>query len=253
MCMSTPLSFGRPSQVVVGEDDEVNRRGITSLLAECEGVELVAGVSHQEAMHWCWEEVDVALVDAADERAEGDQFPGVAVVQQVRRQRAPHQTMVVVVTGHFFDDALRRRLREARADFLYHRTELADRRVLYDAMLNPDNHRRVPGPQDTEAERRHGLSNATRVNRAVAFALEHRLEERLAHRTGSRRAWLHLRRQFNDKARLTPMTSAGNLPDRQQDMPSLPQITRFLAWATRVKAHTTAPGRWMADGERSAG
>ncbi len=251
--MSAPLSFGRPSRVVVVEDDEVSRRGMTSLLAECDGVELVAGLSHQEAMRWRWEDVDVALVDAADERAEGDQFPGVAVVQLVRRQRAPHQTVVVVITGHFFDDALRRRLREARADFLYHRTELADRRALYDAVLNPDNHRRVPGPQDTEAERRHGVSSATRVNRAVAYALEHRLQERLAHRSGRRRAWLHLRRQFNDEARLTPMTSDGRLPDRQQDMPSLPQITRFLAWATRVKAHTTSPWSWTADRGRRAG
>jgi len=41
-------------------------------------------------------------------------------------------------------------------------------------------------------------------------------------------------------ARLTPMTAGGHLPDRNQDLPVLPQIARFLTWATRVKG---APGQ----------
>jgi CheY-like chemotaxis protein len=247
---------GRARRVVVVEDDDINRRGIAGLLAECDGIGLVAALTHQEAMRWegCWEEVDMVLVDAADERAQGDQFPGVAVVQLVRSRRTPHQTLVVVITGHFFDDALRRRLREARADFLYHRTELAERQALYDIVLHPESHRRIPDPDNPEAELRYGVTDATRVNRAVAYALEHRLGEALEQRSGQRtRAWLHLRRRFNEEARLTAMTSDGLLPDRPQDLPSLPQIARFLAWATQVKAHTTSPGDRTRGGERRGG
>ena len=246
----------RPRRVVIVEDDDINRLGMTGLLSACDEIEVVAALSHQEAMRRDarWEDVDVVLVDAADERAQVDQFPGVAVVQLVRRHRAPHQTTVVVITGHFFDDALRRRMREARADFLYHRSELADGRALYDVVLHPESHRRIPGPEDPEAELRQGVTDATRVNRAVAYALEHRLDEVLASRPQRRtRAWLHLRRRFNREAGLTPMTTHGLLPDRAQDLPSLPQIARFLAWATRIKPHTTTSARSEPGDDRRGG
>jgi CheY-like chemotaxis protein len=231
---------------MVVEDDDINRRGMIGLMAECEDIELIAAITHTEAMAWDgrWEEVDVVLVDAADDRAQGDQFPGVAVVERVRRRRAPHQTTVVVVTGHFFDDALRRRLQEARADFLYHRSELAERRTLYDVVLHPERHRHIPGPEDPEEGRRLGVTVTSRVNQAVTYALEHGLVEALRGRSLPRtRAWMRLRREFNREARLTPMTMDGNLPDRAQDLPSMPQIARFLTWATRLKAHTTASRR----------
>lgn len=233
-------------RVAIVEDDEINLRGMTSLLADCPEIELVAALTHREAMSQDgdpWQNVDVALVDAADERAPGDQFPGVAVVQLIRRHRAPQQTTVVVITGHFFDDAVRRRMREARADFFYHRSELYDRQALYDAVLHPDAHRRVPGPEDPEAEIRQGVGRATRVNRAVEHAMEQGLDKALTHRPPTRRrAWLRMRREFNRVAQLTPMTTDGRLPDRSQELPSLPQIARFLAWATRVKTDRPAKG-----------
>ncbi len=240
--------IARPSRVkrvVIVEDDDINRLGMAGLLTSSSEIELVGALTHQEAMGWEgeWERVDVAVVDAADERVEGDQFPGVAVVQRIRRVRAPHQTAIVVITGHFFDDALRRRLREARADFLYHRSQLADGRALYDVVLHPDMQRRVPPAVDPEAELRHGVTGASRVNRAVAFAMEHGLMKVLANREHPRRRiWQHLRRDLNREAGLTPMTTDGRIPDRAQDLPSLPQIERFLAWATRVKPATVHSG-----------
>ncbi len=237
------------------DDDDINLQGISALLARCGEVELVAALTHQEAMRWPgrWEDVDLALVDAADERVEGDQFPGVAVVQLVRRRCSPRKTVVVVMTGHFFDDALRRRLREAQADFLYHRTELAESQALYEAVLRPASNRRVPGPRDPEAELRHGVTGDTRVNRAVAYALENQLDEALAGRSRRTRAWLHLRRRFNQEASLVPVTSEGRPPDRVQDLPSLVQIARFMAWATRVKNDGAPPADGAGEGRRADG
>jgi hypothetical protein len=63
-----------------------------------------------------WWEVDVVVVDAADDRRDDDHFPGVEVVEIVRRHRSVHLTTIIVITGHFFDDAVRTRIREAKAD-----------------------------------------------------------------------------------------------------------------------------------------
>lgn len=225
-------------RVVVVDDDDINRRGMAGLLGECPDIQVVAELSHDQAMSWtdCWRTIDVALVDAADDRAPGDQFPGVSVVEVIRRHAGRSRPTIVVVTGHFFDDAVRRRMREAQADFFYHRSELGDVRVLRQVVLRPEAHRRVPSPDDAEDEHRQGVTDATRVNRAVAFAQERDLERSLSDRPVPRsRAWGRLRREFNREARLNPVTADGRQPDRQQDLPSLPQIARFLAWATKVK------------------
>ncbi|WP_158088627.1 hypothetical protein [Thermoactinospora rubra] len=234
----------RPRRVVVVEDDDISRRGMASLLADHPRVRVVAALDHGRALEWAEEwsahEVDLAIVDAADERRRDDQFPGVAVVEAIRRHRTAGQTRIMVVTGHFFDDALRRRMREARADLFYHRAQLADVAVLYEAVLAAHPVRpAVPGPVDPESMARLGVSRVSTVNRAVAYALDHGIPDRLAVRDSPRsRAWLRLRRDFNAHARLTPVTRDGRVPDRPQDMPSVTQIARFLAWATRVK-----PGR----------
>jgi hypothetical protein len=179
--------------------------------------------------------VDVLLVDAADPRNRDDNFPGVAVVEEVRRHRTRQQTLIVVITGHFFDDAVRRRMREARADLYYHRAELGDVQALRDVVLRPPAHRPVPDPLQPEALFSQGVTEETRVNRAVAYAGEHGLETALAGDGRPRRAWLRLRREFNREARLSPVTVDGRPPDRSQALPSRPQIARFLAWATRIK------------------
>lgn len=223
---------------------------MSSLLGEHACIAVVAGLTHAEALARpdVWDGVDVVLVDAADERNSHDHFPGVMVVEAVRRRRTRQQTLVVVITGHFFDDAVRRRMREAQADFYYHRADLADAGALRDAVLRPDAHRRVPGPLDPDALFSHGVTGETRVNRAVTYAREQELEAALADATRPRRSWLRLRREFNREARLSPVTVDGRPPDRAQPLPSRPQISRFLAWATRVKRRSEE-----LDGERGAG
>ncbi|MCO5971372.1 response regulator [Actinoallomurus soli] len=230
--------------VIIVDDDVVNRLGMAAVLSASDQVRLVADLDHDQAMTVTdlWHDADVVLVDAADHRREHDQFPGVAVVEHIRRH-GPSRLTVIAVTGHFFDDAVRRRMREARADFFYHRADMADPDRLREAVLRPEAARRkMPGPFDPEAQFRHGVSDHSRVNQAVEFALENALEERLAERAEPRsRRWLRLRAEFNRVARLTPITGDGRLPDRRQDEPSLPQISRFIAWATKVKEPT--PGQ----------
>lgn len=228
-------------RVIVVDDDAVNRLGMAAVLSASGTVRLVATLDHDQALTETdlWREADVVLVDAADHRRAHDQFPGVAVVEHVRRHGADRLT-IIAVTGHFFDDAVRRRMREARADFFYHRADMADPDALCDAVLRPEVARRVlPGPRDPEAQFRHGVTDHTRVNQAVEFALDNALENRIAERAEPRsRRWLRLRAEFNRVARLTPVTGDGRLPDRRQDQPSLPQISRFIAWATKVKEPT---------------
>jgi CheY-like chemotaxis protein len=227
----------RHTRVVVVDDDAINRRGIASLLAEDPSVDVVACLTHTEALERPerWDSVDVVLVDAADERNRDDHFPGVAVVEAVRRRRPRPRIVILVVTGHFFDDAVRRRMREAQADFYYHRADLADASALRDAVLHPDTHRRVPGPLRPEALFAHGVTGDTRVNRAVDYAREHGLAPGQGDDGRPRRAWQRLRREFNREARLSPVTVDGRPPERAQSLPSRRQMARFLAWAMRVK------------------
>src|SRR5579863_4039081 len=99
---------------------------MAELLGDRTELEVVAALTHEQALqHPRWDAIDVALVDAADERQKVDQFPGVSVVEAIRGHGGD-QTAVIVVTGHFFDDAVRRRMREAGADYFYNRVEVHD-------------------------------------------------------------------------------------------------------------------------------
>jgi CheY-like chemotaxis protein len=218
-------------RVAVVDSDEVNRRGLTCLLAEHPRVKVVASLTHEEAlMHLGpWPEAEVTLVGADDERARDDRFPGVWVVERIRRS-ARRPTRIVVTTGRASDHALRRRLAEANADLLYDRAALGEAAALYQVVLSPPPGQRLP-PPDPQVLLRYGVTSASRVNRAVAFAMEHELPFSLQE-PRSRRAWLRLRREFNAEARLSPMNANSCPPDREQQLPSLPQIVRFLAWAT---------------------
>jgi DNA-binding NarL/FixJ family response regulator len=230
---------GHRTRVVIVDDDDINRRGMTSLLSDTREIEVVAALSHLQALagDTAWSATDVVLIDAADERRDDDHFPGVQVVEEIRRACAGRAPTVIVVSEHYFDDALRRRMQEARPDFFHHRTDLNDGSMLRRIVLHPEAvSSAVPPCTDLETQFRHGVTKYTRVNRAVAFARERDLVELLADRPEPRsRAWLRLRKEFNREARLNPVTTDGRTPDRSQEYPSLPQISRFLNWATRIK------------------
>jgi CheY-like chemotaxis protein len=229
-------------RVVVVDDDDISRRGLTELLADRPEIEVAGSLVHDDALEWDgeWNSVDIAIVDAADSRREDDHFPGVGVVDHIRRRRSREQTMVIVLTGHFFDDAVRRRMREAQADFFYHRSELQESADLYRAILHPERERfGVPGVLDPETQFRMGVVSGTRINEAVRFSRSSGLEAKLNRRQGDRsRSWSRLRTSFNDVAHLNPVNADGTPPERIQRDPSLTQIERFLSWATRVKDGT---------------
>lgn len=100
-------------RVVIVDDDDISRRGLAELLGDRPEIDVVAALTHDQARAWQaeWDGVDVLVVDAADDRCQLDHFLRVAVVESVRRRRRSDQTAVIVVTGHFFNDAVRRRMR----------------------------------------------------------------------------------------------------------------------------------------------
>jgi CheY-like chemotaxis protein len=230
-------------RVVIVDDDDISRRGLAELLADRPELEVAGSFVHDEALEWEseWDSIDIAIVDAADSRRDDDHFPGVGVVDHIRRRRSREETMVIVLTGHFFDDAVRRRMREAQADFFYHRSELQESADLYQAILHPDEARSgVPDGMDPEAEFRLGVVPRTQINDAVRLSRSMGFEAKLASRGGDRsRSWSRLRSSFNDVAHLNPVNADGTSPERHQHDPSLTQIERFLSWATRVKHNTT--------------
>ena len=195
-------------------------------------------LTHDEALaDDSWFEVDVLLVDAADERCDDDHFPGVDVVNALRRQRSAEETTVVVITGHYFDDAIRKRMREARADLFFHRTQIQDAADLCGVIADPGSvAQSVPDPRDTVAMSRLGVDDATKVNSAVRFARDQDWLGGELHRPGRRsRSFDHLREAFGRTARVNAVNTDGTPPHRDQDDPSRPQIARLIDWATRIK------------------
>ena len=94
----------KPVRVAVIDDDDVTRTGAVVLLRSHPQIEVVAELTHDSALtRTNWEGIDVALVDASDHRRVDDQFPGVAVVQNIRRCEEGARVRIIVVTGVMFD------------------------------------------------------------------------------------------------------------------------------------------------------
>jgi DNA-binding NarL/FixJ family response regulator len=224
-------------RVVVVDDDEVSRRGLGAVLGDHPDIDVVAEIDHDDAAAGgiaLWDGIDMAVVDAADERRKDDAFPGVGVVTAIRRHRSRHQTIVVIRTGHFLDDALRLRMREAGADFFYHRSELQNASLLHQLVLHPEAARRgIPAPADTDLLARLGVGSASQVNAGVAFL--RRFGPGPANASPRSRQWLAFRRDFNQQARLAAVNADGTGPERDQLHPSMRQVQRFWEWATRPK------------------
>jgi len=225
-------------RIVIVDDDDIQRRGMAEYLADRPELDVVGVLDHDEALLWDheWDGVDIALVDAADPLRENDQFPGVQVADRIRKRRSSEQTKVIVVTGQFFDDAVRRRMREAGADYFYHRADLHRKEGLYKAVLQSERSG-IPDDLDPQSIIRMGVGRTTRVNDAVRLS-----ESRDAQTPRNRRsrAWTNYRRTFNQVARLHPMNTDGTPPHREQEEPSITQIERFLNWATKIKGHDSS-------------
>ena len=137
----------------------------------------MAAVDHGEALTWGeadWQGLDAVVVDAArpfdDENRyrESDHFPGVAVVSRAREFRP--DLLIIVVTGRFFEDGLRRRMKEAGADFFYFRDHLRAPEHLQRAVLEPEACRAgVPEVQDPDALAALGVDDRSLVNRLIDY------------------------------------------------------------------------------------
>ncbi len=229
---------GQRLRVTVVDDDDVSRRGLTEILSDNVRIHVIGSLTHAEALRSTdWVDTDVLIVDAADERDVEDHFPGVEVVRLIREHRSSAETTVIVITGHFFDDAVRRRMREAHADLFFNRSDLQEADRVCAAVLNSEMDQcLVPDMLDPESAFRHGVTLDTRVNAAVAYAKSRGLSALLSPRSDPRsRAWMDTRRSFNSHAHLNSVNADGRPPERDQPSPSLPQIERFLSWATRTK------------------
>lgn len=240
------MTGSRPVRVAVVDDDAVTRAGTTALLATSSRIEVVLTCSHADAIQMVpdWPDVDVLIVDAADDRDLVDHFPGARLVQKLRALDHGGNLIVIVVTGHFLDDALRLRMREVRADFFYSRLDLRSEDALVQAVLEPDAARRVPPARDPETLRQLGITPRSSVSRLIDHAEEADLsavlsEDRSAEDLPSSRSrwWMRLRHEAAAAGRIEPVNVDGTLPRRDQATPSLAQIRRVYSWATRVKDH----------------
>lgn len=223
-------------RVVVVDDNEVYRTGMEEILREHDDIEVVAALGHDAALErsceW-WDGVEVALVDLADVREQvGDQFPGVHVIEAIRRCRTSNQTLVVAYTFHVMSGAARRRAREAQADFFYDREELSPRDVLYQVVLRPDEARRgVPPPVDPAELDELGITLATDLN--AALDPDRWAELQAAKRKGPREK-IRARTAYNKVARLEVRNRDGSTPGREQRVPGWYQLERVWEWGTRV-------------------
>lgn len=164
-------------RVAVIDDNTISLNGDVVSLAAHPLIEVVAAVNHDDALRWsdhAWSDLDAVVVDAArpfddDNRyRDDDHFPGVAVVTRARELRP--DLLIIVVTGRFFEDGLRRRMKEAGADFFYFRDHLRTPEHLHRAVLEPDSCAAgVPDPEDPDALLALGIDDRSVVNRFIAY------------------------------------------------------------------------------------
>jgi hypothetical protein len=175
--VSRSVERERRRHVAVVDDNTISLNGDVVSLAAHPLIDVVAGVDHAEALRWTdadWAALDAVVVDAAcpfdedNHYREGDHFPGVAVVERARRTRP--DLLVIVVTGRFFEDGLRRRMKEAGADFFYFRDHLRDPDQLHRVVLEPESCRAgVPDVEDPDTLAALGVDDRSLVNRFVAY------------------------------------------------------------------------------------
>jgi DNA-binding NarL/FixJ family response regulator len=229
----TPMLTRRVTRVAIVDDDYWALEGQRARLANVAGLEVVTTASHAEAAEWScqWDDVDAAVIDAFDASETFDRFPGVGVVESVRRRRTSTDTTVIVVSGHMNNQLLKQRLFEAGADYLYHRIDIQTLDSLVAAITSP-----APDRQSSAAEpkalRDLGLRPGSRPNAAIAAVRDANLERTLVAEMpqkstdASRRALINLRSNVARHARLDGEQHSAATGNRQT--PTWRETKRFL-------------------------
>ena len=166
-------------RIAIVDDDEWVRKGRSVALAESGRVSVDFVGPHAEALALpldAWSETDVVLIDAYDTDASFDHFAGVAVVERIHEIQTGARPVLIVITGHLLDDVLRLRMAEAGADFLFGHGEVRTVDQLLAAIQDPASVR-APGPPDTEALDKLGLSLDSRPNEAMHWVDQSGLAE----------------------------------------------------------------------------
>ncbi|MGH9075867.1 MAG: hypothetical protein ACRDY0_00155 [Acidimicrobiales bacterium] len=176
-------------QVVVVDDDPVERAGRAALLAGVAGVHLHCVLSPAQALEPSrdWDRVDVLLVDLWDARStDFDHYPGVVVAAAARTRRPlglrealgagrlGEQLTVIAVSRHLPNSALNKRLVEAGVDLRFDRDHpsMREPELTVEVLCHPERHLKAnaavwdrdPGSAAL------GIGPLTRVNALVADA-----------------------------------------------------------------------------------
>jgi len=221
----------RARRVAIVDDDLWIRSGRAHALAEVEAIDVVATVDHAQAIDAAglWENVDVALVDAWDQHGGFDRFPGVAVVEAIRRSRTPQETTIIVITGHVVNDMLRLRMAEAGADYFYGHDDVAGIDELVGVIREPGiDHRPDVSP---EALADLGLRPGGRANDALAWIRKEGLDDAFSGESQkalpvSRRAIMRIRREIGTIARVNEPRATGAEHDVR--WPEWQHVVRFV-------------------------
>jgi hypothetical protein len=221
----------RVVRVAIIDDDLWIRDGRALGLAPIAGIEVVATLSHADALGRddLWTSVDVALVDAWDHRAGFDRFPGVGVVEAIRRRRTPEETVVIVITGHVLNDVLRLRMAEAGADYFYGHEDVAGVTELVAVITRPDPSNR---PQvDPVVLEQIGVRAGSRPNAALAWINDHGLADAFTGESQkalpvTRRTIMRIRREMGSLGRIKG--SPGSGAEHDPRWPEWKHVVRFV-------------------------
>ena len=194
-------------RVAIIDDDYWALEGQRARLEGNPLITVVSAVAHPLASAWVseWDGIDVALIDAFDPDERFDRFPGVGVVESLRRRRSPQQTVAVVISGHMNNQFLKQRMFEAGADYYYHRSDVQTLDALVKAILNDGTQRTAVEAENT-ALREVGVEPGARPNAAIAEVTRASMQDTLDPDSGqketnaSRRAYINLRRRVADHA-----------------------------------------------------
>jgi CheY-like chemotaxis protein len=218
-------------RVAIIDDDLWIRNGRAQALDAVAAIEVAATMNHAEAIDsiGLWESVDVAVVDAWDHRAGFDRFPGVAVVEAIRRVRTPAQTTIIVITGHVVNDMLRLRMAEAGADYFYGHDDVAGVDELVAVITEPGSDHRPDVPR--AAMRDLGVGPGSRPNAALAWIRREGFDEAFSGGSQkalpvSRRAIMRIRREIAAIARVSEPPVTGGAHDAR--WPDWQHVVRFV-------------------------
>jgi CheY-like chemotaxis protein len=221
----------RAPRIAIIDDDLWVRSGRAHALASTGRVVVAATLSHAEAHAQTdlWAAVDVALVDAWDHRAGFDRFPGVGVVEAIRRSRTPDETVIIVITGHVLNDMLRLRMAEAGADYFYGHDDVASIDELVAVITNPDPACR-PTPEPS-ALAQIGVRPGSRPNTALAWIQSEGLVDAFSGDSQkvlpvTRRTIMRIRREVGSIAKISGSPATG--ADRNARWAEWQHVVRFV-------------------------